>query len=299
MSKFVIITDSSSELTKEQRDLYQIDYVHMGINYGDKEFPVSLDWEYFTPKEFYDLMRNGVHVKTSQVNKNEYFEKFSSYLKQGYDILSLSCSAKLSSSYFSSLTVRDELLKEYPERKIICMDTKNGCFSLGMLCMLAGRLQKEGYPIEKVAQHVEENLKTVNMLGTVGDLTYLKRAGRVSTMSAVFGGFLQIKPIIISDIHGSNLAVEKPKGRAKSLERVAEMVKEIYVDHPDQIISVAHCDCEEDAKHIVELIKEKIPNLKCPIQTPYVGQIVGASTGPESIVVTLYGKKVTYDGEKK
>lgn len=97
MSKFVIITDSSSELTKEQRDLYQIDYVHMGINYGDKEFPVSLDLEYFTPKEFYDLMRNGVHVKTSQVNKNEYFEKFSSYLKQGYDILSLSCSAKLSS----------------------------------------------------------------------------------------------------------------------------------------------------------------------------------------------------------
>lgn len=299
MEKFAIITDSSCELSKKQRDLYDIDYVYMGINFEDKELPASLDWEFISPQEFYGLIRKGVRIKTTQVKQEEYRQKFEKYLEQGMDILSLSCSSRLSSSYSSSLIVAKELMKKYPERKIVCIDSKNGCFSLGLLCLSAGRLRKEGKTLEEVSAYVNENLKRVNMLGTVESLTYLQRAGRVSLMTSFFGGILQIKPIIVADVHGSNVSVETVKGRKNSFVRLADMVKDIYEEHPDQIIQVEHCDCLEDAQKIVELIKERIPNLSCEINTPYVGQIVGATTGPGSIVIALYGKEVTYDGDKK
>ena len=133
MEKFAIITDSSCELSKQQRDLYDIDYVYMGINFEDKELPASLDWEFISPQEFYGLIRKGVRIKTTQVKQEEYRQKFEKYFEQGMDILSLSCSSRLSSSYSSSLIVAKELMKKYPERNIVCIDSKNGCFSLGLL----------------------------------------------------------------------------------------------------------------------------------------------------------------------
>lgn len=83
MNKFAIITDSSCELTKQQRDLYDIDYVYMGINFEDKELPASLDWEFISPQEFYGLIRKGVRIKTTQVKQEEYRQKFEKYLEQG------------------------------------------------------------------------------------------------------------------------------------------------------------------------------------------------------------------------
>lgn len=298
MKKYIIITDSCSDLEKEFRDKYNIRYAHNTYSVNGSVSDANLDWEDRSPKEFYEIMRSGNRVATSQVNVNEYRKVFSRAIKEGYDILSLSVSTRLSSSYNISLQVAKELLESNPDTKIICIDTKNACLGLALLCIRAAELQEEGKTIEEVAKWIEDNKQTVHQEATVEKLVYLKQAGRVSATSAFFGGLLNVKPIIISDVNGANVAVEKVKGRKASFIRIAERIKEKIVDVPYQRILLGHADCLDDALELKRIIQETISQ-KLDIRISYIGQIIGASTGPGTLGVYFYGTEETYDSDKK
>lgn len=297
MKKFVIISDSCSDLDKSLREKYDIDYIPMHFSYDGKEFKADLDYKEISFTEFYDLMREGKRIKTAQINANEYLSVFEKYVKEGYDVLSLSCSSALSHSVDESFKARDELIKKYPESKIICVDTLNACFGLGLLCIRASELRAEGKSIEETAKWIEENKKTVNQECTVDTLKYLKQAGRVSAASAFFGGLLSVKPIIISDVTGINAAVEKVKGRNNSIDRLVERVKDEYRSCPYQKVRVVHADGESDAKILMERVKDAIPDKDVEITLGYIGPIVGATVGPKTIAVYFYGKEVTFNSK--
>ncbi len=293
------MSDSSCDLSNENRTRYDIDYIDMRILYEDKDIPADLDWKTLSIKEFYDLMRSGVRIRTAQVNTAEFEAKFESYVKEGRDVLYLACSSALSSSYKQSLIARDKLLAKYPEAKIICIDGRRSCHGLGILCLTAAELRSEGKSIEETAEYIEQHKQEVHQFGAVDNLVYLKRAGRVNALSAVFGGLLQVKPIIISDVAGQNLAVEKVKGRKNSIIRVADMIAEAYTEHEHQRIFVVQADCEDEAQWLRDLIRERIPDKQIPIDIEPLGPIIGASTGPGMIAAYCYGKAVTIDGSKK
>lgn len=297
MKKFVIISDSCSDLDKSLREKYDIDYIPMHFSYDGKEFKADLDYKEISFTEFYDLMREGKRIKTAQINANEYLSVFEKYVKEGYDVLSLSCSSALSHSVDESFKARDELIKKYPESKIICVDTLNACFGLGLLCIRASELRSEGKSIEETAKWIEENKKTVNQECTVDTLKYLKQAGRVSAASAFFGGLLSVKPIIISDVTGINAAVEKVKGRNNSIDRLVERFKDEYRSCPYQKVRVVHADGESDAKILMERVKDAIPDKDVEITLGYIGPIVGATVGPKTIAVYFYGKEVTFNSK--
>lgn len=115
MKKYVIITDSCSDLEKSFRDEYDIICVPNTYSFDNKTYKATVDWEDHSPKEYYDLLRNGVKIISSQVNRTEYYRAFEEAILNGYDILSISVSSGLSSSYNSSLIVKDEILKKYQE----------------------------------------------------------------------------------------------------------------------------------------------------------------------------------------
>ncbi|MBE7089872.1 MAG: DegV family protein [Clostridiales bacterium] len=293
MKKFVIVTDSCSELDKELRQKYDVDYIPMHIRYGEREDIADLDWGNITINEFYDLLRQGVRMTTAQITVNEYKERFKSYLDAGFDVLSISCSSGLSASVKASFMARDELLNEYKDSKIICIDSLNACFGLGLLCLTASDMRAEGKTIEEVAEFIELNKKRVNQECTVESLTYLKRAGRVSATSAFFGGILSVKPIIVSDLKGINHAVEKVKGRAKSFERLIERFNEEYEDVPHQKIYIVHADCLDGALTLKEMIEKTVKDKEICIGN--IGPIVGSTTGPGTVAIYFYGKPVTVE----
>ncbi len=299
MKQFAILSDSSCDLSGENRARYNIDYIDMRILYEDKDIPADLDWKVLGIKEFYDLMRSGVRMRTAQVNAAEFEEAFGKYVADGKDVIYLACSSGLSSSYKQSLTAREKVLEKYPEAKIFCIDTRRACHGLGMLCLAAAKLREEGKSVEETAEYIESHKQEVHQFGAVDNLVYLKRAGRVSALSAVFGGILQVKPIIISDVNGMNLAVEKVKGRKNSIIRVADMLAEAYTPHEYQHIFVVHADCEAEAEWLKELILERIPDKDIPVDIEPLGPIIGASAGPGMIAAYCFGKAVTADGNKK
>lgn len=206
----------------------------------------------------------------------------------------IACSSALSNSYKSSLMAHDMLAQERPDGKIVCIDSRNACLGLGMICMTASELRAEGKSIDETAQYIEAHKQEVNQFATVESLNYLKRAGRVSTTSAVFGGLLQVKPIIISDADGQNVAVEKVKGRKNSLVRLADLFKETYRSNPHQRICIGHADAPEAAEELKALVKERMPEEGVEVITAGIGPIIGATTGPGTLAVYCYGKEVTY-----
>lgn len=297
MKKYVIVTDSCSDLEKELRDIYDIDYIPMHFTLDNKEYEASLDWKDFSQKEFYNIMREGKRFITSQINLPEYIERFKKYLDEGYDILSISCSSKLSNSVNNSFIARDELLKQYPDSKIYCIDSLNACYGLGLLCITASTLRKQGKSIEETAAYIEEHKLEMNQLCTPESLIYLKKAGRVNPTAALMGGLFNVKPIIISDAVGQNTSIEKVKGRQSSIIRLTELFKEYYQEHPYQKIFFSHADCYKDVDLLKEIIMHNIDNKDIPVHIGSIGPIVGASVGPGTIAVYFFGKEVTHIGK--
>jgi len=292
MGKYVIVTDSCSDLGKDLRDKYDLEYIPMHFTIDGIDYPADLDWQKMSAKDFYDSMRNGKRAYTAQVNPSEYLEAFEGYIKDGFDILSISCSSALSASVKASYTVRDELLAKYPDKKIICIDSLMSCAGLSMLCIRASELRKAGKTIEETAKWIEENKLTVHQFATTEKLSYLKQAGRVKAASAFFGGLLNIKPIIISDAKGQNTAVEKVKGRTTSIERIASLALENYKDVPYQRIFISHADCYDDAIKLKDAVLKKL-GVDIEADISIIGPTVGASVGPGTISVYFYGKEVT------
>ena len=292
MRKYIILTDTGSDLDTCLREQYDIAYVPMRFSLDSVDYEADLDWKHFSAKEFYDMMRNGKRFITAQVNVATYKKTFEKYLSEGYDVLYIACSSEISASVNASRVACEEVLKNYPDGKIICVDTLRACYALALLCIRASELRAEGKTIEETAAWVEENRLTVNMIGSVDKLTYLKQAGRVSAASAFFGGLLNIKPIIIADAKGKNFALEKVKGRRTSLNRIAEMMKENYLEQPYQRIMISHADCLEDAEELKRLCEEKLGK-ELDVHIGYVGICVGASVGPGMLGVYFFGKEVT------
>lgn len=295
MKKFVIITDSCSDLDKELRAKYGIDYVPMHFSFDGKDYVASLDWEEISAHDFYDVMRSGKRIMTAQVNANDYLEAFEKAINGGFDVLSISCSSALSASVKASYTVRDSLLEKYPDAKIICIDALTSCSGLGLICIAAAELRESGKNIDEVAEWIEANKLKFNQDATVEKLSYLKQAGRVSAASAFFGGIFNVKPIIISDVGGRNAAVEKVKGRKTSIERLAERFIASYEAEAGKEIVIAHADCPEDAELLKASVIEKLGGECANVRTAYIGPIVGASVGPGTLALYYFGKEVSYD----
>ena len=226
MRKFVIVTDSCSDLSKDLRDKYNVEYIQMHVIIDEKEYMADIDFNEIPYHDFYELMRNGTRITTAQVTALEFEAKFEEYVKNDLDVLYISCSGTLSASIKASIVAKNAVLQRHPEAQIICVDSLNSCFGLGIMCMIASEKRDEGMTIEEVANWLEENKLTVNQECTVEKLTYLKQAGRVSAAKAFFGGLLNKKPIIISDALGRNHALETVKGRRASMERIADRMKE-------------------------------------------------------------------------
>ncbi|MGN0814259.1 MAG: DegV family protein [Candidatus Coproplasma sp.] len=294
MKKFVIVTDSCSDLYKELRTKYDIEYLPMRVIADGDDIPASLDWEYIPAKEFYDKMRKGVRFTTAQVNAIEYKEAFEKYVAAGVDVISISCSSALSGSYKASLVAREEVLAAHPEAKIFCVDGLNACIGLGFLSVIASELRAEGKTVEETVEYIEEHKLDVHQYVTADDLVYLKRAGRVSATSAVFGGMLKIKPIIISDANGQNVAVEKVKGRPAAVKRLVQLFTQEYRACPHQKIAIMHADCPEEAAQLKEQILALMPDKSVEVFDGYIGPIIGASVGPGTLALFFLGDKITY-----
>lgn len=295
MRDFVILGDSTCDLNKDLREKYGIDYVQMKFVLEGKEYPASLDWEQLSAHDFYNAMREGKRITTTQVPAETFYEKFEECAKAGKDVVYIGCSSALSGSINTANVVAKEIMEKYPEARVICLDALNSSFGQGIMLMMASDMKKEGKSIDEIAEYITRIRNCVNQCGTVAKLDYLKRAGRVTASSAFFGNLIGIKPILISDAKGQNFAIKKAKGAQNARMEIAQHMKNTGINLEDQVIYISHADDEAAVTELAQLIKTETG---CKdVFTDFIGPIVGASVGPGTVIAYCVGKEETIIGE--
>lgn len=290
MKPFAIISDSSCNLTSAQVKEYGIDaIVPMHFYLNETEYEASGDWTSIGAKEYYDAIRSGAKVRSSQASSQAYEETFRRFLNEGRDILSLSCARALSASVQESIAAKERLLKEFPDAKIKCIDSKNCMYSLAMMLIEIAKMRDAGKTVDEAEAWFEAEHQNFNEVGTVDKLTYLRNAGRVSASAAFFGGVFSVKPIVVYDEEGHNVAIEKVRGRQGSLDRVAEYIQKYANVDKNRNICIAHADCEEDAKALGEKIKALYPDRELLFHYGFVEPGVGSAVGPGTLILGFYG----------
>ncbi|SDA64697.1 EDD domain protein, DegV family [Lachnospiraceae bacterium G11] len=279
---YIVATASTADRTREYLEEHKIPFISYNYVLGDESFEDDcLD---STRDEVYKKMRNGQILTTSAINTYSYREFFEGLIKQGKDVVFLDMTWKISASYKFCDEAIAELKEEYPDRRIINVDTRCVSGGLGLLVEKVIELYEAGESMQTVLDWIEENKLKIAHRFTVDDLTWLKRGGRVSNASALIGTLLSIKPVLYVDNEGALVAISKARGRKKALaEIIAGVISDIK--NPDgMVIRINHADCLEDAEFVKEQILATYPSIK-EISINNLGVVIGAHTGPGLLAV--------------
>lgn len=289
---YILSCCSTADLSKEHFEKRDINYVCFHYYLDEAYYPDDLG-QTMSFAEFYKAMENGAMTRTSQVNVTEFEEYFEPFLKEGKDILHVTLSSGISGVNNAANIAKTMMEEKYPDRKIYIVDSLSAACGYGMLMDTLADLRDEGKSIDELHDWVEENKNRVHHWVTATDLTYLIRGGRLSKTSGFVGQMLNICPVLSIVADGTLKAMQKVRTKKKVLEALANKVLENTengADYADKCY-VGHSMCEEDAKALISLIEEKVPDLKGKIVLGNIGTVIGSHTGPGTIVVCFYGKE--------
>ena len=286
MSPYVIITDSSADLSAELLAKYDIDCLQLEVTLDGEGSRLNCDVD---PKPFYDALRAKKTATTSAASPAAFRETFKKHLDAGEDILYLGFSSGLSSTYNAGFVAARELSEEYPDRKILTVDTLCAALGEGLIVLLAAKKRESGADIDETRRYVKDICLNLAHWFTVDDLFFLKRGGRVSGATAVVGSMLQIKPVMHVDNEGHLVKVTTARGRRGSLDALVQRMKDSVLDRPDQMVTIGHGDCPEDAKYVADRVRETM-GLEVEV-IDYVGPVIGAHSGPGTVALFFLGKE--------
>ena len=281
---FKIVTDSACDLPAEMIEALDLGIAALSVELDGRAYAEGE----MTPKELYDHLRGGKLPKTSAVNPELWADAMRPALEQGQDVLTLVFSSALSATCQNAFIAAEELRGEFPDRKLIVIDSLCAAIGLGLLVHTAAKLRDAGKTIEETAAWIEEHKLNVCHWVTVEDLMHLKRGGRVSAATAVVGTMLNIKPIIRVDDNGRLESLAKCRGRKAALNYLLDRMAESFDPEIDDTVFIGHGDCEAEAQAMAEAIKTRFGVKHVFIN--YVGAVIGAHTGPGVLVVAFFGK---------
>jgi DegV family protein with EDD domain len=287
MREFIISTESNADLPEE---FIRENEICVIPHYYTVEEDVYGDDKLLSIKEFYDAMRAGKPAATMASNPAVIEERFTKYAKEGKDVLHISFSSELSAGCSNVVVTSREVMEKYPEQKIIVVDTLSASVGEMIMVMKALELKKAGKTIEETQAVLEEMVPFICVQFTVDDLNHLYRGGRLSKTSAMVGTLIDVKPILHINNDGKLVALQKTRGRKKSLNMMVNNMAERLGEWRDKQIAIGilHGDCETDAEYIKQQIKEKMGYENIIIRP--IGPSIGAHTGPGAMGIAFLGE---------
>lgn len=280
--QFAIITDSGCDMPQSFYDEHGIDCVRLGFTMDNVNYEGE-SGEKISEKDFYQKLRGGAMPTTYQVTGETAKTHIEKPLQNGKDVLVLAFSSGLSGTAGGFLVAARDLSKEYPNRKIIVVDSLAASMGEGLLLYYAVQKANSGASLEETAAYLEDIKLHICHQFTVDNLFHLKRGGRVSGTTAIVGTILKIKPIMHVDNNGKLVAVGKSIGRKKSLHTLVDRVVETSAIEKGDPIFISHGDCIEDVEYVKELLTKKFP--ATPIMVNYIGSVIGAHSGSGTLAI--------------
>ena len=300
MSDFVMIADANCALDKEHRqELGVVDYVRSQITFPDgKTHDTDLDWTEISADDYYRSMKEDKAIyKTGVPSIDAVAEVYDKYLADGKDILTITLSSRMSSTYNVFMQARKQCLEKYPDRKISVVDSLRFSTPIAMMYMEASRMQKEGKSLEEITDWLEANKNCYHQMGPMDDMMFLARTGRITGFKAFFGNMVGVNAM--GDYLPTGIAeiLTKVKGRKAAFAVTLEYVKRTIVD--TDTILIGHTLKAEEAENYKKAIEEEFHPKH--IEIIRVDMSCGANVGPGMVGVYYKGKPATegLEEEKK
>jgi len=263
----MIVTDSTSDIPPEALGDLPITVVPLKVEFGDQVYRDMVD---LSREEFLERLKSGDMPRTSQPSVGEFQTVFGDLLGQGYDVVAIHISPKLSGTFNSASTAARNLGNEH----LTIVDSGSVSIGLGVLVLYAAGMAATGEAADVIAERVEQRKSDVWVVAVIETLEYLRRGGRIGAASAFLGSALQIKPIVqVKD--GEILPLERVRTFKRGLERMLALTDE---QAPYDRLAVLHLGAPEGAARMIERLREHQPNTE--ILLGQMGTVVGTYGGP-------------------
>ncbi len=277
-----IISDSTCYLPKEYISKYEISIASLNVLLNGnsyREVDLSNDW-------FYNEMSKSSAIPTSsQPSVEELYNIAESLVKDGHDIVGIFLSSDMSGTFSTSNLVKNMILENYPNAKIVMLDSRSNCMQAGFAVLEAAKAANENKSLDEVvsiAKNVIENSKFIFVPET---LEYLKKGGRIGGAAALFGSLLQIKPILTVE-DGKTTVFTKVRTKKKAIDKIVNTVLEQNSKTPIKDIIIHHINCESEGQELADRLKSSLGLDSIKIQS--IGPIIGLHVGPGSIGVAYH-----------
>ncbi|MDO5124564.1 MAG: DegV family protein [Eubacteriales bacterium] len=281
MKNVKIIIDSSADIPEEYLESFKV--MPMKICFGDTEYTAGVD---LTKAEFYGkLIESDTLPVTSQIKPFDYQEAFDEAYNEGEEVVVITISSKLSGTYQSALIAKSET-----KATVYVVDSLNVSIGLGILCLLALRLKKEGKSAGKIAEILEEEKKNVRVVALLNTLEYLKKGGRISAATAMAGTLLNMKPVVaVAD--GEVKTVGKARGSRQGNNLLTQEIDTAGGVDFDMPLLLGYTGLSDEMlkKYIEDSVMLWEGNEKS-LQITSIGSIVGTHAGPDAIGAAFFAK---------
>lgn len=288
MRDYIIATDSCCDFDENLIRELDLTVIPLSVHLGQDHFR-NYPGEMPESHVFYTRLSKGEPAQTSAPNVEAFKDAFRPFLEAGKDVLYLGFSSALSATYQNAAMAVEELREAFPDAVIRAVDTLCASMGQGLLVDLAVQEKRKGKSLEEVVSFVQETIPHLCHWSTVGDLSQLRRGGRLSAGKAIVGNLLNIKPVLHVDHEGRLVPMESAKGRKKSVEALVRHMEETAIAPETQRIYISHGDCLGDAEVLAAAIQSKLGVASVTIGD--VGPVIGAHSGLGTLALFFLGKE--------
>lgn len=277
MAKVAVVTDSTAYIPRETLDGYPVYSAPLQLIWGEQTYRDGID---ITPTEFYErLPQAKVNPTTSQATPAAFLDLYGKLLDEGYEILSMHLSSKLSGTLDSATQAKEN----FPGAKIALVDTETTAMAMGFQVLAAARAAKQGASLEECVSLVEQTRGKTGVLFVVSNLEFLRRGGRIGGAQAFLGTALNLKPIL--ELRGGKIeAVERVRTMGKAIDRLIDLFEERIGDRRPIRIASLHAAAPEEARLLLERTRQRFSEDEV-VETVYseISPVLGTHTGPGTI----------------
>jgi len=274
MSKTAFVVDSTAYIPPNQVQQFDIKVIPQVLIWDGETLLDGVDIQ---PTAFYERLRDSKTMPTtSQATIEAFKEVFAPLVAEGRPILAILVSDKLSGTIQSA----EQAKAEFPDAKIVIIDSEAAAMALGFQVLAAARGAREGKSFDEVAEIARRAKEQTGVLLVVDTLEFLHRGGRIGGASRLIGTALSMKPVLeLQD--GVLDVVERVRTRSKAQARLLDILEERIDGRPNLRLAVLHAAAEEQARALLEMAANRLN----PVETVFseVSPVVGTHVGPGTL----------------
>lgn len=276
MNKYIITTESGSDLSKEIIERYNVKVIPMHVTMDDKTYP---DGSFNVQKVFDYFDETGNIPKTSgstPQGNSDAFREITSKYPDAY-IIHIGYSQVTSVSYNSANIAAQDF------KNIYLVDSKNVSIGAAVIVKATAEFIEKNPEVtpEEIVAFVEDIRERTQMVFLPKTLVYLKAGGRVSNLAFYGANLLRINPSIKLE-NGYLVSGEKYRGSFdRCVKKMINAFFEKYNLNLDSIMVVISPGVEDSEKEmIINLLKEKGIN---EVKWMQAGAVISSHGGPGAI----------------